>query len=124
MAIVEGIGKLKSILPRGRIGTIKGEKPTRENYAKALLRNPDAGIYQRKLTRNGKKISKMPFYWCPNPRHPKQQQWRAVFRAGKVEWDKLTENQKNEYNKRAIAKKFTGYNLFQREYLRTHKFVL
>jgi hypothetical protein len=121
MTIVYGVEKCCSILPQGRVGTIKGERPDRQNYPKALARNKWAGIYQRKVTKKGKKISKMPFYIPPNPQTKKQQAWRAIFKGGKIAWDSLTLEQKNSYNKRAIKLKFSGYNLHQREYLHSHK---
>lgn len=121
MTIVEPLEQGRSIRLIGRIGTIKGEAPTAENYPNALARNPWAGIYQRKKTKKGKKISRMKFYITPNPRTPAQQAWRAVFGAGKIAWDSLTEPQKTLYNKRGQRIKMSGYNLFQREYLNSHK---
>jgi hypothetical protein len=124
MTIVRGIQKLASINPRGRFGTRKGVPRDGTHWAHIHRNNPWAGIYQRKVTKRGKETSRMKFYYPTNPRTKKQQAWRAVFRAGKAAWDSLTEIQKESYNRRAIRLKFTGYNLFQREYLRTHKLVL
>ena len=59
----------------------------------------------------------MKFYYPTNPRTTKQQAWRAVFRTGKATWDALAPQTKTKYNKRAYAYKFTGFNLFMREYL-------
>jgi len=124
MTIVLGKDKLLSILPQGKIGTRKGVPSDRAHYADALARNKWAGIYQRKLTKQGKKISLMPHYYPTNPRTPKQQAWRQIFVDGKEAWDNLTQTQKHSYNRRAIPLIFSGYNLFQREYLAMHKSVL
>ncbi len=121
MTIVHGIDKLFSIDVRGRVGTQKGEPRDGTDWEDIVSRKPHAGIYQRKLTKKGKQTSKMKFYYPTNPRTVEQQAWRAVFMDGKLAWDSLTIEEKELYNRRAIPLKFSGYNLFQREYLNTHK---
>lgn len=115
------VDKLKSIRAIGRFGYS-------HSYGLALLgftrfgEEPgQQGIYQIKHTKKGPKVSRENFYFPTQNRTPGQQAWRAVFASGKEAWDILTFEQKGVYNKRAIRYKFSGYNLFMREYLSSHR---
>ena len=90
------------------------------------------GIYQRKLVGTGSTlaphdqvgrwgISRMKFYKPPetalriaNPR-------RAVFAAGKVEYDLLTSDEKLALRESARNRNMSGYNLFMSRYLQAHR---
>lgn len=78
------------------------------------------GIY-RVRHRWGKVIQeKMPFYWPTNPQLPAQQAWRGIFTDAVAGWQGLTDEQKEVYNKKAVGKRMSGYNLFLSEYLFSH----
>jgi len=57
-------------------------------------------------------------YFIPvQPGTEAQVAWWDVFKAGVLEWQGLDQSQKDEYNQRAKRLKFSGFNLFMREYL-------
>jgi len=79
-----------------------------------------AGIYQMRSCHEGKIPIRMKFYAPPetpariaNPR-------RAICADGVSAWKLLTDEQKAEYDKRAIGRHYGGYHLFMREYLLSH----
>ena len=119
--IVHGVDKCVSIGVTQRIGFPADYGIGFFGYTRFGLVNRWQGIYQRKKTKKGKQTSRMIHYWPTNPQTVPQQNWRGVFAAGKAAWDDLTETQKKAYNDRAYAYKFSGYNLFQREWLATHR---
>jgi hypothetical protein len=56
-----------------------------------------------------------------NPRTPKQQAWRAIFRAGVLEWQALDSETKAFYNTLATPLHIEGFNLFMRRWLHERK---
>lgn len=80
-----------------------------------------AGIYQRGLFGSRKETRRKEWAKPTNPQTPEQQAWRAVFAAGHAAWTALTEEEKVKYNKRAVRRKYTGFNLFMSEYLLAHR---
>jgi len=57
-------------------------------------------------------------YFIPvQPGTPAQQTWWLKFRQGVQAWKILPQGQKNEYNEKAKRFKFSGFNLFMREWL-------
>lgn len=97
---------------RGRLGFTKADRLGLRTYAEALATNPFAGVYQRKITRKGKKTSQMNWRYGGNPRTPAQQAWRAFFTAGVSAYHSLTTAQKLYYKKVGAKYKMTGYNKF------------
>lgn len=78
------------------------------------------GIY-RVRHRWGKVIQeKLPFYWPTNPQLPDQQANRQKMTDAVAAWQALTDEQQAVYNKNAIGKRMSGYNLFLREHLLSH----
>lgn len=78
------------------------------------------GIY-RVRHRWGKVIQeKMDFYVPTNPQLPDQQANRQKLTDAVVAWQALTPEQKAVYNKNAIGKGISGYNLFLSEHLLSH----
>lgn len=78
------------------------------------------GIY-RVRHRWGKTVQeKLPLYWPTNPQTGPQQANRQKYADSVVAWQALTPEQQAVYNKNAIGKRMSGYNLFQREYLLSH----
>lgn len=75
------------------------------------------GIYQQRQGKKGTIFVRERFYIPTNPNSVDQQTWRAKYAAGIVAWQNLTSGQKAVYNTRAKRFKFSGYNLFLKEYL-------
>lgn len=78
------------------------------------------GIY-RVMTILGKQTQvKEKLYWPTNPQTEAQQANRQKYTDGVVAWQALTPEQEAVYNKKAIGKRMSGYNLFLQEYLLSH----
>lgn len=78
------------------------------------------GIYQRRMTPQGKKSFKLGFYTPTNPQTVPQQANRTKFADAMGAWLALTSEQKLAYTKRAKKRNLFGWNLFIREYFETH----
>lgn len=61
-----------------------------------------------------------PYYIVRNPRTYDQQANRQKFALAVKAYQGLTKEERKAYYKRAIGKRLSGYNLFLREYLRSH----
>ena len=57
------------------------------------------------------------FYVPTNPQTEPQQANRQKFAGAVAGWQALTQEQKNQYNKLAIGRYMSGYNLFIRWYM-------
>ena len=78
------------------------------------------GIY-RVRHRWGKVIQeKLPFYVPANPQSGPQQANRQKVIDAVAAWQALTDEQKAVYDKLAIGRDMSGYNLFLSEYLFSH----
>lgn len=78
------------------------------------------GIYQKKTFANGRDISFMRYYRPKNPRSVAQQANRARFAAAMSGYQALTDEQKLAYSKKAKRLGLNAWNLFIRDYMRTH----
>jgi len=121
MIINHVISELFALEWTGIFGGIKSYKNGEITRDEAMALNDKVGIYQRKNTHEGKRISHMKLYVPTNPRTPNQQSHRFIFKNGVQYWQGLTENGKKAYNKRAKPHNFSGFNLFMREYLNQYK---
>jgi hypothetical protein len=90
----------------------------RGKLGKSSFPDPHAifGIYQIRHTKKGRKTVKMKFYVPTNPRTTKQQANRQKFAAAMAAWQNLTNEEKEEYNKRARKISRFGWGLFIRNY--------
>ncbi len=79
-----------------------------------------SGIYRTDNVTGITRHYREPFYITRNPRYESQQAWRGVFADAVAAWQALTSEQKSQYNKNAVGKGLSGYNLFLKEYLRSH----
>ena len=79
-----------------------------------------SGIYRTDNVTGETKNYREPYYITRNPRTEPQQNWRQIFADAVTAWQALTNEQKVVYNKKAIGKRMSGYNLFLREYLKSH----
>ena len=91
-----------------------------------------AGIYQRRLVGTGVAlaprrregrigISRGAFYTYSTEAIGGRVAWRAVFAAGKAQYDLLTTDQKAQYSKQARSLCMNGYNLFMSRWLQSHR---
>lgn len=83
-----------------------------------------SGIYQKLYIWGKPYISRKKFNWGSNPQTEVQQLWRSVIASGVLEWQSFTSDQKLSYNARARGLTMSGYNLFLREWLNSHKDLL
>lgn len=74
------------------------------------------GIYQMRMTKQGKVPIKMKFYTPTNPQTVPQQANRQKFADAMTAWHALTSNEQAEYTERARKRQMFGRNLFIREY--------
>lgn len=78
------------------------------------------GIYQRQPTSKGQIVRRLKLYAPTNPQTEAQQANRQKVADAVEAWQALTDEQKNQYNTRAKRRPFSGYNLFVKEYLKSH----
>jgi len=78
------------------------------------------GIYQVRTRFDRQTQVKEKFYVPTNPQTEAQQANRQKMTDGVIAWQALTDQQKAAYNKNAIGKNLSGYNLFLSEYLYSH----
>ena len=78
------------------------------------------GEYQMRKGKKKQNMIKREFNMPYNPRTVLQQANRQKYADSVVEWQALTNVQKAVYNIRAVGRKMSGYNLFQKEYLLSH----
>jgi len=78
------------------------------------------GIFRRDNVTGEVKYYREPYYVPKNPRTETQQTQREKLANGVLAWQALTDEEKNQYNKKAIGKGMSGYNLFLKEYLLSH----
>lgn len=102
---------------RGRYGYTAGCGFARAGYSRCGASKELGGIYQRKKTLQGKKLSRMRYYRPTNPQTTAQQNWRSVFADGKTAYDALDDGQRMVLSKEARHYRMTGYNLFMRRWL-------
>ncbi len=79
--------------------------------------DPNYGIYQLRHCKEGLISVRMRFYTPYNPQTELQQANRNKMTLAVAAWQVLTSEERAVYNKRAIGKHFSGYNLFLREYM-------
>lgn len=123
MIVTNKISQLYALEWKGIFGAVKDYKSGAITADQTMASYPFAGIYQRKKTHEGFRISKMKLYKPTNPQTPEQQAHRFIFKDGVLLWQNLTVEQKKSYNVRAKQYRFSGFNLFMREYLNTQKLI-
>ena len=108
-----------SIRPRKRLG-----HPTyygRGTYGVTHygVRNERYGIYQQRHCSDGLRTVKMRFYWPHYSQSEAIVASRNKFAAAIAAWQLLTTEQKAVYNRRAIGKHKSGYNIYISEYMKS-----
>jgi len=117
MSIVTFPQTLVSILPRGRFGFSGGYGFASFGRCRYGSKSEYAGVFQRKVTLKGIKVSRMRFRWGANPQTVAQQSWRAVFTAGWEAYALLTPPEKVVLSKEGRKYRMSGPNLFMRRWL-------
>lgn len=75
------------------------------------------GIYQQRRCKDGIRCVQMKFYKPTNPNTFPQQVQRAKLATAVSVWQGLTEQEKQVYNRNALGKPLSGYQLFCKEYI-------
>lgn len=142
MAEIFGIDKLFSVIPKKKFGRFNGLGTF--FFGESVLGDEDiffprsllgcfcigidiladiivlSGIYRTDNVSGYTRYYREPYYITKNPRYAPQQAWRGIFADAIAGWQGLTPPEKEVYNQRAKYKKFSGYNLFIKEYLSSH----
>ena len=79
-----------------------------------------SGIYRTDNVTGKTKYYREPYYITKNPRYENQQAHRQKYGKAVEAWKDLTKEEKDVYNKRAKGKRYSGWNLFYKEYLLSH----
>lgn len=142
MGEVFGVDKLLSAIPRKRFGRFNQYGTSQFGYSRYgeedIILFPDrydplgqnrfpklapinfSGIYRTSSQSGHIKVYKDPYYITKNPRTVPQQANRAKLAPAVAAYQALTASERMVYHKRAIGKRFSGYNLFLKEYLLSH----
>lgn len=118
MVIATKLSKLMSLEARGKIGFSSGAGFARCGYSKCGASKDFGGIYQKKRTFFGNRISRMRYYRPTNPQTETQQSWRAQLTAGWAVYFALTDEQRVVLSKEARLLRMSGPNLFMRRWLK------
>lgn len=117
----DAVGKLPNLMSldaRGKFGYSCGFGAMRFGYVCFGFFSEYSGIYSRKKTLTGWKVSRERFYAPRNPQTATQQAWRAVFAEGWTQYRALTDLEKVRLSKLARAYQLSGPQLFMRYWLR------
>jgi len=79
-----------------------------------------SGIYRTDNVTGKTRFYREPFYITKNPRTEHQQIHRGIFADAVAGWQALTPAEKAIYNIKSIGKHMSGYNVFLKQYLRSH----
>jgi hypothetical protein len=115
------MGKLLSLDARGQFGYSGGLGRIALGYNRLGFYSWWCGIYQKKYFYGKPFISRMKFYRPTNPRTVPQQAWRAVMAQAVSSWQSLDNTTKLRYNKRSNGRHMTGFNLYIKDYLESHR---
>lgn len=121
MVIVLGMEKLLSLHASKKFGFTAAAGFARCGYSRCGSSKEFGGVYQKKLTKNGWKVSRGRYQRPTNPQTTEQQAWRSVFAAGVVAYGDLTTDEKVVLSRQGRAYKMSGWNLFLRQYLQANR---
>jgi hypothetical protein len=83
--------------------------------------SPLTGVYQKHLTKRGKKFNLHRDNWPTCPRTPAQVAWFTLFKNGMAAWKLLDIETKAEYNSRVYPPGLYGCNRFLQEYIKANR---
>lgn len=121
MVIVTKTAKLMSLSARGKFGFTAGCGFARCGYSRCGASKLYGGIYQKKRTFVGTRISRERYYRPTNPQTEAQQSWRGVLADGWVEYATLTTDERVLLSKQARPLRLSGPQLFMRRWLLAHR---
>lgn len=119
MAIPQLDETLTTATIKGKVGKSGGYGLLRYGIAAHGYYTKQAGIWQDRMTHNGKIPVKMRFYRPTNPASTPQEATRTKFAAGMAAWGALTGAERTAYTKRAKRRNMFGWGLFLRDYLKS-----
>ena len=76
-----------------------------------------SGLYQLRHSKTGKHSWRINFYNYKITHTAGQQTHREKIQSAAAAWVGLTDPEKEVYNQRALGKRYSGYNLFLKEFL-------
>jgi hypothetical protein len=117
MVKVDALNTPIATMLRGRFGYSAGVGFARCGYSKFGCSKEYGGIYHKRMSKNGRVISRMRYYATPNPQTEAQQNWRGVFANGVEEWHALTTSEKIYYNTLKYPTGQSGFTRFMSKYL-------
>lgn len=120
MIITNKAQQIMALDMRGSLGVSVNVGRLRMGFNYLGFDSQFCGIYSAKKTLKGKQLSRMVHYRPSNPRTTAQQDWRAIFAAGWVEYNTLTDEEKLLLSKKARKLRLGGPQLFLRRWLQAH----
>lgn len=120
MLITNKPAEIMALDLRGKIGVSVNVGRLRMGFNYCGFDAPVCGVYSVKKTLKGKQLSKMVHYRPSNPRTTTQQNWRAIFAEGWVEYRLLTDEQKLLLSRQARKLRLSGPQLYFRRWLQAH----
>ena len=117
--IVRGLEKALSLDVRGKLGYCAAAGFARCGYSRAGAPKEFGGIYQKRMTRSGKQVSRTRYYRPTNPQTVPQQAWRAKMAEMWGVYNALTTDEKKALSKEARRYKLSGPQLFASRYLKS-----
>jgi hypothetical protein len=131
MAIVDPVTEVVAFEVRGKLGLPNHYGHSIFGKSVYGLDMPLAGVYQMRrkyatnndkdfVVKGGNMIVRMRFYRPTNPNSAGQQAMRNKLRDAVNAWVALTAGEKSVYNQSGKRRNQRGYDIFKREYMRTH----
>lgn len=117
MTIVEPFTYLLSVSAQKKFGKPTGYGVMSYGIDRYGVGDFRAGIYQQRHCKTGRRTIKMKFYRPTDPKTYPQQTNRGRFAAAILAWRDLTFVEQLVYDRRAVGKHMSGYNLFISEYM-------
>lgn len=118
MTKVFGLDRALTHHVRGKIGRSCGFGRTRFAYNRMGFYSPYVGVYSTYPTKNGRMTRLKKYHRPPLFNTVPAIMTRIHFAQAVGHWRMLTEQERQNYNKKAKRYKLTGYNLYISRYLK------
>ena len=105
---------------RGKFTKTDYVNPKKPYQSAGAFPDLQSGVYQMRPRKKGKICVREKFYQPSNQSQPAKVARQNVFREAVHGWQLLTTEQKEFYNKSSYGKRYFGYNLFIKKYLKSH----
>ena len=120
MAVIDIKGHALAITMRGKFRKTDYVNPKKPHQSAGYWPELKSGVYQMRRRKHGLICVVEKYYEPSDQTQPKKVARQIVFAAAVAGWQSLTQEQKNQYNIRSYGKRYFGYNLYIKEYLKTH----